>query len=90
MENKSPLETYIRLEKTAGPSSDLTDRIMQHIRPGGNSEEKWIQLSGIAASILIALWLGLSLNSPDSTPDNAWNINDTQIENLAFYHTENE
>lgn len=97
MKDKLSIETYIRQEKTVCPSSGLPERIMETITTGPNENvvNRWIHLSGMAASIVIALWLGLSLERHEaqkaSSENKVWNINDIQTENLTLlYNAGNE
>lgn len=100
MENYESLNEYIKQEKTICPSSELTERIMADVtaQKNGIDRERWIQVTGIAASIFIALVLGINLGqkSAEKMKKNepginvTWNINDIHIENLALYESGNE
>lgn len=91
---QASLDEFIRQEKEMRPSEALTERIMQSI---GETEklayrtERRLQTFAIAASITLALVLGISLGKSYRHPDSGtWNIDDSRLENLALYEDLNE
>lgn len=91
------INEFIRREKMARPSAGLTDRIMEAIM---QTERKsvplargawWLQAIAVAASLALTVMLGMRIGSrmASQSYDN-WNINDSQIENLALYQSQDE
>lgn len=98
MENESLLSRFLEKEKSVKPSFSLEERIMARIDgiPTFSARQRrpslWIQATAIAACAVIAIVIGISTGKNSTIPATAstnWNINDSQIENLALYETEN-
>lgn len=98
MENESLLSRFLEKEKSVKPSSSLEEQVMAQIGriPSDSVRLRrpsiWIQVTTIAACAVIAIAVGISTgkNSPvPTTAPTSWNINDSQIENLALYETDN-
>lgn len=94
MEKESPIEQLIKDEKRIVPSPFLSARIMDAIGQTSRLSRKnhpmnnWVQAMAIAASIVIALTLGIQIGKSYKNPEKSgivWNINDTEIEHLSLF-----
>lgn len=89
---QTSFDEFIRKEKDIRPSVFLTERIMEGVDRVGayprHRSERWIQAMAVAASITLALVLGIGLGKSYRTTASesvVWNIDDNRLENLMLY-----
>lgn len=96
MDKKSLLFIFLEKEKSVKPSFLLEERVMAQINRTSSvcvrsyRHSIWLQATAIAACAVITILIGINTGKKYTAAAPAsisWNINDSQIENLAFYET---
>lgn len=92
MKTENYIDELIYREKQTEHNPYMATRIMSRIEsPMQKHVNRW-QVIALAASVAVAVVLGIGLgNSYTSTSDNISGlyVNDSQIENLSLYNTDN-
>lgn len=91
---QASFDELIRKEKNIRPSAFLTERIMEGVNRVNTSSRhlsgRWIQAMAVAASITLALMLGIGLGKSYRAAASeavVWNIDDSRLENLTLYES---
>lgn len=93
MKTEQYIDDLVRREKETEPAPFLSTRVMVRIEnsrpPVGRKVPAWQMVAAVASFAAVAL-LGITIgNSYADVPrEIAMNINDSQIENLGYYHFE--
>jgi hypothetical protein len=92
MENKQNiLDQFIKHELEKKPTPFLTSNVMagiEHSRQRSNIVFNFAMATSVAAALLMGIFLGKNYTNNTASDAYSLNINDTHLENLHLYNTE--